>query len=197
MVKKKLITRRELAQNLNVVMGTVTKWEQSGMPCAEPGRKGKASLYSEREVRKWLTAREKNAQSNGVHDVARDRARKDRAQAVLAEQTAEIRARDLVPRVQVERVWAAEVAAVRAKVLAWPSTTSDKIYRESAVGGVKGVERVLKEAAEGLLRELAGTLPWNWPCPLCGSKKPSRKKKPTRAKKTTRKKKPRASGRRS
>ena len=169
-MKEKLITRRELSQRLDRVMGTITKWEQAGMPCAEPGRKGKASLYSEREVRKWLTAREKNAQTNGTHDVARDRARKDRAQAVLAEQTAEMRARDLVPRVQVERAWASEVAAVRAKLLAWPSTISDRLYREGAVRGVKGIERVIKEAVESLLRELSEPLQQTWPCALCGSK---------------------------
>ena len=118
---RKKVTRRELARRLDVVMMTITKWEQAGMPCAEPGRKGKASLYSELEVRKWLTAREKTAQTNGVHDVARERARKERAQAILAEQTVQIRARELVPRVQVERAWASEVAAVRAILLAWPS----------------------------------------------------------------------------
>ena len=155
MNRKKLITRRELAHNLAHHMQTVTKWEQAGMPVAEPGRKGKPSLYSEPEVRKWLAAREKTAQSTGVHDVARERARKEKAQAILAEQTVAIRASDLVPRVQVERAWAAEVSAVRAKLLAWPSTISDRLYRESVVRGVKGVERVIKEAVDGLLRELS------------------------------------------
>lgn len=178
MVKKKLVTRRELALLIGHHMQTITGWEQSGMPCAEPGRKGKASLYSEREVRKWMDAREKNAQINGVHDVARERARKEKAQAILAEQTVQIRAKDLVPRLQVERAWAAEVGAVRAKLLAWPSTVSDKIYREGAVKGVKGVERVIKETVEGLLRELATDIPWSWPCPLCGSKKITQATKP-------------------
>lgn len=183
MVKKKLVTRRELAHNLGHHMQTITGWEQSGMPCAEPGRKGKASLYSEREVRKWITEREKTAQKNGIHDVARERARKEKAQAILAEQTVQIRARDLVPRAQAERAWAAEVAAVRAKVLAWPSTISDRLYREGAVRGVKGIERVVKEAAEGLLRELSDpqALKVCLKCPLhC----------------VTRAKKPRGSGRR-
>lgn len=181
MVRKKLITRRELARRLDVVMMTITKWEQSGMPVEEPGRKGKPSLYSELEVRNWINDREKNAQKNGTVDLARDRARKERAQAVLAEQTVQIRAKDLVPRVQVERAWATEVSAVRAKLLAWPSTISDRLYRESAVRGVKGVERLIKEEVESLLRELS---------------EPKQAKKATREKKVIRKKKPRGSGRR-
>ena len=178
MVKKKLVNRRELAASLDppVVMQTITKWADAGMPVAEPGRKGKPSLYDEDKVREWLANREKAAQKNGTVDLTRDRARKERAQAVLAEQTVAIRAKDLVPRVQVERAWAAEVSAVRAKLLAWPATISERLHRESAVRGVKGVERVIKEAAEGLLRELAEPLPWNWPCPLCGSKKITRAK---------------------
>ena len=125
------------------------------MKCAEPGRKGKPSLYYEPEVREWLANREKAAQNNGTVDVARDRARKERAQAGLAEQMAQIRARELVPAAKVELAWSAEVAAARAILLAWPSTISDRLYRESSVTGVKGIERVIKEAVEGLLRELS------------------------------------------
>ncbi len=158
-MKKKLVTRRELALLIGHHMQTITGWEQNGMPCAELGRKGKPSLYSEPAVRKWIKDREKNAQKNGTVDLSRDRARKERAQAVLAEQTAQIRAKDLVPSLQVERAWAMEVTAVRAKLLAWPSTVSDRLYRESAVRGVKGVERVIKEAVEGLLRELSEPKP--------------------------------------
>lgn len=170
-----LVTRRELAKSLDVHMQTVTGWEGGGLPVKEPGRKGKPSLYSEADVREWLANREKAAQKNGTVDLTRERALRERAQRISLEQLQQIRAGDLVPRVQVERAWAAEVSAVRAKLLAWPSTISDRLYRESAVKGVKGVERVIKEAVEGLLRELS---------------------EPKRAKKITRAKKPRGSGRR-
>lgn len=169
---RKLVTRKELAEKLGVVQDTITKWEQAGLPVAEPGSRGIASRFSLADVKKWKRDREKAAQQNGTVDLTRERARKERAQAILAEQTAQIRARDLVPRVQVERAWAAEISAVRAKLLAWPATISDRLYRESAVRGVKGVERVIKEAVEGLLRELSAPTP----------------------KKVTRAKKPRGSG---
>lgn len=178
LVKKKLVTRRELAQNLNVVMQTVTKWEQAGMPVEEPGRKGKPSLYSEPEVRKWLTEREKAAQKNGMHDVARERARKERAQAILAEQTYALRARDLLPRVQAEKAWATEVMAVRAKFLSWPATVGDRLARVAMLKGKDEFKRSLKEEIKALLMEFS-TREWA--------------KKGPRAKKTQAKK-PRGSG---
>lgn len=180
MVKKKLITRRELAQNLHVVMGTVTKWEQAGMPVEEPGRKGKPSLYSEPAVRKWLSDREKAAAKNGVVDVARERARKEKAQAILAEQTIAMRAGDLLRRLEAEKAWAAEVMAIRAKFMAWPATVGDRLARSAILKGADAFKLALKEEIHGLLAELA-TRPWL--------------EKQTRAKKT-RAKKPRGSGNR-
>ncbi len=179
--KKKLVTRRELANLLDVTMSGVTKWEQAGMPVVEPGRKGKPSLYSEAEVRNWLAEREKAARDNGTYDLPRERARKEKAQAILAEQTVAIRARDLVARDLVERTWAAEVVAVRAKLLSWPATISDRLYREATLNGLQGVERVIKAAVDEVLLELS---------------KPKRVKTTRPAKKITRAKKARKSGRR-
>lgn len=181
MASKKLVTRRELAQHLNVVMMTVTKWEQAGMPVVEPGRKGKPSLYSEKEVRKWLADREVLARDNGKLDVTQERARKERAQAIMAEQTVAIRARDLVPADQAEKAWAAEVSAVRAKLLSWPATISDSLFSAATLNKLQGVERVIKDAVEELLLELS---------------KPKRVKTTRQRKKITRAKKVRKSGRR-
>ncbi len=168
MATRKLITRRELAQRLNVVMITITKWGQAGLPVAEPGRQGKPSLYSETDVRKWLAEREKKARNNGTLDVAQERARKERAHAILAEQTVATRAKDLVPADQVEKTWAAACSAIRAKVLSWPTTISDSIHRESQLNGLEGVERAIKAAGDELLLELS---------------KPKRVKAPRQAKK--------------
>lgn len=153
--QSRLLTRRELAELLAVNMMTVTKWERDGLPIAQVGRKGKPSYYQELDVRAWLAAREEAAQTSGVVDVARERARKDRAQAILAEQTFQIRNRDLLPRVDVEKAWAAEVGAVRTKLLSWSTTIADEVYRAGTLDGLAGVERVLRDAVEDVLRELA------------------------------------------
>lgn len=150
-----LLTRRELADRLHVHMQTVTKWEREGMPIAERGRKGRASRYREEDVRAWLDAREAAAKQSGHVDVTQERARKERAQAVLAEQLAATRARHLLPADEVARVWSAEVAAVRSIILASYTSQADKIHRIATLEGVGGVEAVLKELAHEVLRQLA------------------------------------------
>jgi phage terminase Nu1 subunit (DNA packaging protein) len=157
------LTRRELAALLSrdraagpVHMQTITKWEQAGMPTAERGRKGKPSRYLEADVRAWLDAREKSAQTSGVVDLARERARKERAQAMVAEQTFAARTRQLLPREEVEKAWSGLVAAVRTKLLALPPALADQVHQTALLDGVDGVEQVLQAAVLDVLRELAG-----------------------------------------
>lgn len=149
-----LVTRRDLASRMGVHMQTVTKWERDGMPIAERGRKGKPSTYREADVRAWRDAREAAAKTPVGVDVAQERARKERAQALLAEQTHQARSRELLPAAEVEKVWAAEVHAVRTAVLATYTTQADRVHRAAVLEGVGGVEAELKAIAHELLREL-------------------------------------------
>lgn len=170
MAKKKIIavppllTRRDLAAALSVGrpeplhMMTVTKWERDGMPIAERGGKGRPSKYDEAIVRAWLKTRDDSAKaSNGFVDVARERARRDRAQAELAEQTFQMRSRELLPRVEVERQWEAEVVAVRAKLLQIAPAFAERVYQAAVSEGVGGVERALASSVNEVLLELSGT----------------------------------------
>lgn len=150
-----LLTRVDLADALNVHPMTITKWERQGMPIQERGRRGKPSMYSESAVRSWRAERDEAARNGGILDAVQERARKDRAQSLLAEQTLAIRARDLVPKDEVERAWSAEVAAVRTKLLAWPSTLSNRVFRAGTLDGLEGVERELQSAVEEALNELS------------------------------------------
>ncbi len=150
-----LVTRRELAKRLGRHMQTITKWEREGMPIAERGRRGKPSRYSETAVTAWLDKREEAARIGTSLDLVQERSRKERAQAILAEQTVAIRAAELVPRAEVEKVWIAEIVAVRAKLLAWPVTLSDRLHRERVQDGAAGLELVLKVAVDELLLELS------------------------------------------
>jgi hypothetical protein len=154
-----LLTRRELATLLDMHRQTVVKWEQEGMPIAERGSRGRASLYREVDVRAWLQLRAEAAKQPGVVTALQDRARKERAQAALAEQSYQMRMRDLLPRDEVEKTWAAEVAAVRTKLLAWTTTLADQVHRVSTIEGLPGVERLLLEAVQDVLRELTDPQP--------------------------------------
>jgi transcriptional regulator with XRE-family HTH domain len=150
------LTRRGLSEALGVHMMTITKWERAGMPIAERGAKGRPSYYDEAAVRAWVQLRDESARKpNGPVDLVADRARKERAQAALAEQAYLIRHRDLLPREEVERTWAGEVSATRAKLLSWSLTLADKLHRAATTEGVPGVEQLLAEEVRDVLRELA------------------------------------------
>lgn len=155
--RRRHVTRKELSALLGCHMMTVTKWEQEGLPIASRGGKGRATYYDESRVRAWLQARQDaaaNTSSVGV-DLVKERARKERAQAVLAEQAYSIRMRDLLPRDEVEKGWAAVIGAVRTKLLSLPATLSDQLARAAVIEGVAGVERLLQAAVADALLELA------------------------------------------
>jgi len=152
----KLLTRRALAEVLAVHMQTVTKWEREGLPVATRGRKGKPSMYDEASARAWLQARDEAAKGPEGVDLVAARARKEHWQAMLAEQTHQVRAGKLLPAEDVAKVWGAEVAAVRTRLLALPQTLAARVQRAGALHGEAGVERVLHDAVREVLSELAG-----------------------------------------
>lgn len=170
---KGMVTRRQLAQVLTVHMQTVTKWEMEGMPIAQRGGKGRPSFYDEAAVRAWRIRREEAAAANaagaGQLNPTQEKARRERAQAQLAEQTFQIRMRDLLPRAEVERMWSGEYAALRAKLMSIPSTLADRVHRAAIVDGVPGVEKLLEDAVTEALSELSSPerpLPIEQPLPL-------------------------------
>lgn len=152
---KKLLTRKEVAKAFDVHPMTITKWEQDGMPVAVRGSGGRASKYDKRKVAEWKAARDLAAQTPGAVSVQQERARKERAQAILAEQTYQSRGKELLPRDEVKRVMASRAMAIRTKLLAWPTTLADKLHRASTLDGVAGVERALNDAVHDVLVELA------------------------------------------
>jgi P27 family predicted phage terminase small subunit len=151
----RLVTRRELADLLDVHMQTVTKWEREGMPIARRGGRGRPSSYSEHDVRAWRLERERVALAGTSVNANEERALKERAQARLAEQTYQMRNRELLPRSEVARIWGAEVAGIRALLLAWPTTIADKLARAATLEGVAGVEGVLNSEVRAVLNQLA------------------------------------------
>lgn len=155
------LTRRQLAHALGVHVITVAKWERDGMPVAKGGRRGVPSLYDLGSVQAWREARKAQAEKAvGQEKEERlsweaARARKDEAQAKLAEQMYLVRDGKLLPAEDIERIWAQHVAAVRTKLLAFPVTLADRIHRAARLDGVSSVERLLEDAVRDVLRELA------------------------------------------
>lgn len=156
--RRKHATRREVAEALGVHMASVTKWERQGLPIVERGSRGRPSRYDLEAVRAWLAARDQAARKavDGPLDPVQEKAARDHWQAELAEQTYQIRQKNLLPADEVGRAWSAEVAAVRAKLLALPTTFSDRLFRAATLDGLAGVEKVLQAAVYDVLRQLAG-----------------------------------------
>lgn len=159
--RKKLATRREVAEALGVHMASVTKWERQGLPIVSRGSRGRPSQYDLEAVRGWLAARDQAARraTEGPLDPVQERAARDHWQAELAEQTHQIRQKALLPADEVARAWAAEIAGVRAKLLALPTTFADRIQRAATLHGLAGVEKTLQAAVYDVLRQLAGAQP--------------------------------------
>lgn len=156
---RKLLTRRELAEALNCDLRTIAKWADEGMPTAQRGRGGRPSLFDLAECQNWKGERDEAAARDAPVDVARERARKERAQAQLAEQLFAKRAGELLETADVEKTWSAVVAAIRAKLLAAPMAYADRLYRAVTLDGLAGAEHVLRDVAHDVLRELAAIDP--------------------------------------
>lgn len=158
--KPRLLTRRELAAALDVHMQSITRWERDGMPTAKRGSRGRPSLYDKAACLAWKAARDKATESPmGTISLELERARKEHAQALLAEQLHATREGKLLKREDVERTWSAHVAAVRNRLLHLPQSLADQLAREATLGGAAAVETKLREAVIAVLHELAGTAP--------------------------------------
>lgn len=149
-----------MAAALGCDIRTVAKWEDEGLPVAVRGKGGRPSLYDLEECLAWQAAREQLAAEDGtVTDLKAARARKEHWQAMLAEQMHQIRAKDLLPRVEVQQRWAAEIGAARAVILQSYTASADRVLRAAVRDGLAGVERELKGIAFEVLRELSSGAP--------------------------------------
>ena len=156
-----LFTRPDIAYRLGVSPQTIAKWTEEGLPVAVRGKGRRPSKYEESSVRRWVAAHKHDTDSSAHTDsqtpnLTVARARKELAQAVEAEQRVALRAGKLIPIEEVDKLWSHQVAAIRTRLLIWPTALADRIHRVAALEGPAGVERVLLAAAHDALRELAG-----------------------------------------
>lgn len=110
-------------------------------------------LFSLASVEAWIEKRgRKRAEGTEA------RAQRERAHAHLAEQTVAFRARALVSRLEAEKVWAAYVRRLRARLRRIPRELGRELMASIAknpAGGVDVVERKLQDHVRAVLTELA------------------------------------------
>ena len=151
------LKRPQIAALLQANERSVSRWEHEGLPVAEPGRGGKASLYDPAAVVAWYVARrlaELTGPANGALDPDAERARKDRAQAQLAEQKYQVQTSALILAADAEREWTEAVQDTRAALLALPNALAPRCVA-AATDGVVAVQRVLLDGVRDALRGLA------------------------------------------
>jgi phage terminase Nu1 subunit (DNA packaging protein) len=122
--RKALLTRRELAAALDAHVRTIAKWELEGLPVAKRGARGKPSMYDEAISRAWVRAHQTEVARNR-QEAERARARKDSAQAALAEQLAATRSGELVRSADVERQYFDACRMLRDRILNVPDRLAD------------------------------------------------------------------------
>ncbi len=156
MMRQPNLTGEELADLLIVTPSTIRSWVRRGCPVfrrGERGNKNRPSLYREAAVRGWLEKRESERR-----DVDQARARRERAHAILAEQTVAIRAHDLFRRDQIEKAWAAECVRIRTRLRRIPGELSGElmhVIKKHPDERVSVVERTVNEHVYRVLEELA------------------------------------------
>jgi phage terminase Nu1 subunit (DNA packaging protein) len=151
----KLLTRRALAEALGVHISTVSEWEKAGMPCAQRGARGVASLFSLPHVKAWRATAERAQRTDRYLSLEQARTRQAEADAALKAQLLAVRAGELLPTVEVKRVWAAEIAAVRSRLLAAPVAWADRVHQVAIRTSAGGVETILAEMIRDVLTELS------------------------------------------
>ena len=148
------LTLRQLAAVLGRHPRSIARWVDQGLPVDAIGDGRQPMLFDEARVRRWLANRDEASQQRLAPLVAA-RIRRETAQAAEAEQRILIRAGKLIPIDEVDRIWSAEVAALRAHLLSLPIALTDQVIRAGALEGVAGAERVLERAIHRALEELA------------------------------------------
>ena len=174
------LTRREAAKLVGVHQDTLSRLLNGVLAPAVLARSGRGgALRLSRPAIEVYVAVQRESRPL---DPQQERARRDRAQALIGEQTYAARARELLPADEVARVWSAHIQAVRTKLLSWPATLTDQLHRASrGAGGPAAIERVLVVAIREVLIELSQSK-------AAASRQPSRAPRPNSTGRKPRKK---------
>lgn len=149
-----LVNRRTLATVLGCSVRHVGTLEADQVIAPKVrGKAGRGSWYALQDVVPPYLATLRSTLSVPGDKAARTR--RDLATAKLTELRTDRESRTLLPADEVEKVWAAEVAAVRTVILASYTSQADRVFRAGTIDGLAGVERELKALAYEILRELA------------------------------------------
>jgi phage terminase Nu1 subunit (DNA packaging protein) len=156
-VAELLMTRDALARLFTVTPGTIVRWARDGMPVATGGGQGRQASYRPSVCVAWrLAAIEAKYADQAGLDPRVERARRDAAQASLAEQLHRRRSGEMLEREDVRRTWSNVVLAIRSRLLALPQSVAAQCAQATDPAAV---EQLLRDEVHSALRELASWEP--------------------------------------
>ena len=152
-----LMSRDELAHLFSVSPGTITDWvRKEGMPAAKPGAGRVQSQFLPSRCVAWRfnELQRRYGGGEGISPMAA-RARKDTADAELAERKLKIMNREYVLKAEVERLLGPRVGATKTRIEAMPRAVAPECVRAAERGGPRAVEQVLHDYVRSMLTEIA------------------------------------------
>lgn len=112
--KREFVKRDQLAPELDCNAQSIVRWAAEDLPIAKRGSRGIAHLYDVEECRAWKEVRDERALEDPI-DLTYERARKERAQALLDEQKFALLSGQLLRADAAAKEWGRVVAAIRGK----------------------------------------------------------------------------------
>ncbi len=154
--RPKLVGRAAVAKHFGVHPQTVSEWTADGCPVAARGRgAGHGHRYDVAAIRAWRRAVEKARRDAGTLSLDAERAALAKVQRERVEIQNAARRGELLEVERVRSIVGELFAAIRGNLLAIPASTAESIAGAARDGGPRAVERALREAITGALRELS------------------------------------------
>lgn len=139
------LTKKELATELHVAVGTVDSWQRDGMKYHRVGRN---NMYRIKEVFDFLMTRSNSKRL----DPAQERARLHKSQRQIKQRELEILNGEYARLADIEDAWGTLVGAARAKMLSLPKKIAPAVMSATTMSEVEEEARLLVYEA---LTELA------------------------------------------
>jgi phage terminase Nu1 subunit (DNA packaging protein) len=132
----------QIADGFSVTSKTVRAWIREGLPTLEDGSKGKGNgaVIRLRDAVRWYM-------ETRLADPAKQRARKDAAQADAYEMANEKTRGTLLDADEVAQAWSEMIANARAKLLAMPTKLSPRLVNIAEPGAISELIRIEVYAA--------------------------------------------------
>ncbi len=151
--KYKYLTKKELANLLDVALSTIDKWLSKGLPYKEKGSHGKTYKFYLPDVVKWIqTTKNKYWQNRDIDDLTLEevRKRKELAEAEIKELELAEKRGSLVPIEKVKNEAAGLATIVKQRLYSIPNKIAPFCYKKS----INEIKQIIYDAIDEAIEDL-------------------------------------------